>query len=260
MCLEKDGSLEIKTSHIPYGIGYPDIWRNMAQEILGVEGEFVRLTNNTQDAPDSGVATLSRNISLVTRLIEKCCTAIRNQRFRHPLPITVKRSAKSVKEPGWTVKNIESEAFARPSWGAAVAEIEIDPISLSPIIRGIWLVVDGGKILSEVRARSTLRTGIIQALGWTCREQVFYKEGEIPIELYQSYDIIAPLKVPPIHVDFIRNDTAPPKGIGDLPFCCIPAAFVQAVSQAMDHHFEKIPLEVRDIWEAVNQKQKESTT
>ena len=255
MRLEKDGSLEIKTSIA--ASRNKDIWLNLAQNILGVESELVKVINNTHDAPDSGVLSLSRNISVVTKLVERCCTAIRSQRFRRPLPITVKRSSKSAKEPGWgeMPKNIESEAFSRPGWGAAVSEIEIDPVSFSPIIRGIWLVADGGKILSPQQARSTLRTGIIQALGWTCREQVFYEEGRIPLELCRSYGITSPLKVPPIHVDFIKNDSSEPKGIGDLPFCCVPAAYVQAVSQAMDHHFEKIPLDAREIWNAAKQKE-----
>ena len=257
--LEMDGSLEIKNSLA--GSGVSDIWRNLAQEILGVDGGSVRVVNTTQDAPDSGIATLSRNISVVTKLVEKCCMAIRNQRFRRPLPITVKRSAKSAKEPGWggMGKTIESEAFANPGWGAAVVEAEIDPVSLSPLVRGIWLAADGGKILSPRRARNTLRTGIIQALGWASREQVFYEKGKIPIELYRAYDIIKPVNVPVIHVDFIRNDTAEPRGIGDLPFCCVPAAYVQALSQAMDHHFLKIPLDTRDILELVKQKQQRAS-
>jgi CO/xanthine dehydrogenase Mo-binding subunit len=42
-----------------------------------------------------------------------------------------------------------------------------------------------------------------------------------------------------------------PKGIGELPFSTVPAAYVQAVSQALDHPFEKLPVCAEDIWEAV---------
>ena len=259
LTLEKDGTLEIKTSLVSTENSFAETWRNLVQEILGVEGESIRLNNNTAEVPDSGTGTLSRNISIVTRLVERCCTAIRGQRFRNPLPITVKRSAKPGKEPGWVPeRSIDPDAFAHPSWGAAVAEVEIDPVSLSPQIRGIWLVVDGGKILSQRRARRTLRTGIIQALGWTCWEHLRYEAGRIPREFYRSNDIPTPAEIPPINVDFIWNDTAAPKGIGDLPFCCVPAAYVQAVSQAMDHSFEKIPLNIRDIWDAGQEKQTES--
>ena len=137
-----------------------------------------------------------------------------------------------------------------PGWAAAVAEIEINPVSLAPFIRGIWLVVDGGRIISENRAGGVLRAGIIQALGWASREKLYYKDGKIPSGFFRRYDIPAPEEIPAIHIGFINNNAGEPKGIGELPFCCIPAAYSQAVSQAMDHHFEKIPLRTEDIWDA----------
>ena len=274
LTLEKDGTLEIKTSVIPFetspgarsqetgqGRVVPEAWQNLVKEILGLESKSIQLTDNTIDAPDAGIGTLSRNISIVTKLVGNCCLAIRKQRSREVLPITVRRSAKPARAPSWAAgKSIDSKAFANPGWGAAVVEIEIDPVSLSPVVKGIWLVVDGGKILSQRRARNTLRTGIIQALGWTCREQVYYEDSKIPIELYRGYDIPAPIEIPPIHVDFARNDKADPKGIGELPFCCIPAAYVQAVSQAMDHHFQRIPLDTREILDVIKQKKQESSS
>ena len=259
MTLEKDGSLEIKTSLSSSFNVYPDTWKDMIQEILGVEHSMIRLTNAVPEAPDSGPGTLSRNISLLTKLVERCCSAIRKQRFRDPLPITVKRAVKNIKKPGLNNGlDINPDAFSSPSWGCSIIEVEIEPVSLEPLIRGIWLVVDGGKILSQRRARQTLRTGIIHALGWACREQIYYEDGKIPYELYLGYDIPSPGEIPPIHVDFIWNDTAEPRGIGELPFCTIPAAYVQAVSQAMDYPFRRIPLDMRDIWEAGRQKLSEA--
>jgi len=252
--LEKDGFLEIKTSMISAGAKIPYTWKNLAQEILGVDSSMIRLTANTMDAPDGGPGTLSRKIYSLTRLVEKCFTAIRNQRFRDPLPITVRRTGKTQASE----KKANPEAFAYPGWGAAVVEIEIDPVSFHPVTRGIWLAVDGGNILNERRARFTLKTGIIQALGWASREKLHYENGKIPHEFYQDYDIPAPEEIPPIEVDFIWSNTALHKGIGDLPFGCIPAAYAQAVSQAMDHHFAKIPLGVKDIWEIWKRKHAEA--
>ena len=244
LTLEKDGSLEIKSSLIASSPGNYDHWRNLAKEILGVNPEMIRITANTDTAPDSGAGTLSRNIVQATKLIRLCCNAVREQRFRDPLPITVRRSAK--------VKPVDREVFAAAGSAVAVAEIEIDPVSLSPLVRGIWLAADGGKILSPGQARRTLRTGIIQALGWTCREKLFYKSGKIERKLYQNYNISSTTEIPPITVEFFKNDTDAPKGIGELPFSCIPAAYVQAVSQAMDHPFEKIPLFNTDIFDVQN--------
>jgi len=264
LTLEKDGFLEIKTSLGMSEAGFLEGWQNLAKEILGVEPSMVRLTGDTANVPDSGPGTLSRNIASITRLVEQSCTAIRNQRFRDPLPITVRNSAKPIKTPCWVPeKNIDPEAFSNPGWGAAVVEIEIDTVSLEPVIRGIWLVVDGGRILNKRMASRSLRTGIIQALGWASREQVRYESGKIPLDYYRNYGILRPEEIPPIHLDFFQSestdpkDPTDPKGIGELPFSCIPAAYVQAVSQAMDHHFEKIPLDSREIWDAWKFKQTE---
>jgi CO/xanthine dehydrogenase Mo-binding subunit len=249
--LDKDGSLEIRTSMVSSGSEYEKIWRDIASEILSVDPSLVRVkADTTEGVPDSGPGTLSRNIFTITRLVERCCLSIRKQRFRDPLPITVRRASRPEKITGWGGSVIDASAISRPGWGAAVVEIQIDPVSWKPEIRGAWLAVDGGRILSETGARRTLKTGIIQALGWTCREELYYERGRIPENLIHHYDILRPQDIPPVSIDFIWNDTANCKGIGDLPFNSIPAAYVQAVSQAMDHPFEKIPLSPRDVWEA----------
>jgi CO/xanthine dehydrogenase Mo-binding subunit len=79
-----------------------------------------------------------------------------------------------------------------------VTEIEIDPVSFQPRIRGVWLAVDGGKILSQARARRSLKISVMHALGWTCRERLYYEDGKIPEDLFHSYDIPAPAEFPPI--------------------------------------------------------------
>jgi CO/xanthine dehydrogenase Mo-binding subunit len=237
---------------------YGSLWRNIAVEILAVDPALVRIrAENTENVSDSGPSTLSRNTTIITSLLEHCCQAIRKKRFRTPLPITVRRTIRPDRAPAWGGKDggpkerpFDRGAFSRMSWGAAGVEVEIDPASCVPQIRGAWLGIDGGKLLSEERARRTLKSSVVQALGWASREELWYAEGRIPPELFHRCQLPAPAEIPPIYVDFVWNDATSPRGLGELPFSCIPAAYVQAVSQAMDHHFEKIPLTARDIWEA----------
>jgi CO/xanthine dehydrogenase Mo-binding subunit len=152
---------------------------------------------------------------------------------------------------------MDISAFATPSWAATVVEIEIDTVSMEPFVRGIWLVVEGGRILNERWASRNLRRAVIHALGWASREKLYYTDGQIPIALYRGYNIISPAEIPPIYVEFAESSSSEPKGIGELPFNCVPAAYIQAVSQAMDHAFEKIPLETSEILKAWNEKQTE---
>jgi CO/xanthine dehydrogenase Mo-binding subunit len=259
LTLGKDGALEIKSSISPGAEENARIWRSVAGKILGVEESQINITCSSSGI-DSGPAFLSRNIAVITQLVERCSEAIGKQRFRDPLPITVRHTVKPEIFPAWNNKeeDADSRAFSSPAWGAAVAEIEIDSISFNPRVRGIWLIVDGGRILSQARARSSLRIAAIQALNWASREQIIYKNGEIPQDIMQGYELPSPEEIPPIYIDFLSNDSAAPKGIGELPYSCIPAAFVQAVSQAMDHPFEKIPLKAEDVWEVEKYKKAEA--
>ena len=262
LILGKDSSLEIKTSIIPNSKENEKIWRGLAGSILGVEEGLVSITTTDKDI-DSGPDCLSRSITVITGLVEQCCQEIRKLRFRDPLPITVKRNIKPEKLLAWNLTKEDGKnseccvnplAFNSPSWGAAVAEIEIDNISLQPIILGVWMVADGGRILSLQGAKRSLKLGIINALSWTINEQVIYKNGEIPPNIIDNYKLFAPVEIAPIHIDFLKNDNAKPKGIGELPYSCIPAAYSQAVSQALDHPFEKIPLTAEDLWDVMKNK------
>jgi CO/xanthine dehydrogenase Mo-binding subunit len=256
--LDKEGVLEIRSSIVPTGEGALDIWRAIAMETLSLEADAVRIVSApTDEIPNSGPDTLSRTVTTLTRLVERACGDIKKQRFRDPLPITVRRVWRPSKAQGWDGQIFDPQTFSQPGWGAAVVEVELYPFEYAPKIRGVWLGIDAGKLLSEERARSSLKFSTIQALGWASREQLSYVEGQIPLRQVYGYDIPGPQDIPPVHIDFIWNDTVNPKGIGELPFSCVPAAYAQAVSQALDHPFEKIPVTARDVWEALNLKKRE---
>jgi CO/xanthine dehydrogenase Mo-binding subunit len=252
LTLHKNASLEIVTSIVSSNNEYIPIWRNIASEILSLNPAQVRIITGTTDtAPDSGPASLSRGITAVTKLVEFAAGAVRKQRFRNPLPIKVRRSCKCACVDSWEPETggIDRNAFSHAGWGAAVVEVEIDTVEYTPNVRGIWLSLDGGKILSQRRAWQSMRFSTIQALGWASGERLSYEEGKIPAGQFSSYELPNLRKIPPIHIDFIFNDTASPKGIGDIPFNCVPAAFVQAVSQAINHPFDRLPVTARDIWD-----------
>jgi len=253
LTLEKDGSLEIKTSIA--GSGCAGIWADIASRILGLDKKMVRI-NCGAESPDSGPLTMSRAVTVLTKLLEQACLAISKKRFRNPLPLSVRKTARPQKNPAWDElfprpeNTVDHSGFARPGWASAIVEVEIDPVEYLPRIRGVWMGVDGGKILAEDLARKNLKTSAVQALGWAYREQISYINGVIPVDHYENFDIPDPAQIPPINIEFIGNAQDEPKGIGDLPFSCIPAAYVQAASQAMDYHFQSIPLRAQDVWYA----------
>jgi CO/xanthine dehydrogenase Mo-binding subunit len=262
--LNKDGSLEIKTS-MDAADELLELWRAVGTELLGVDPRAVRIiSGSTALTPNSGPDCLSTKLCYITRLVERCCTAIRKLRFRDPLPITVRRSYAPSKALNWEGKSFDGASFSRLSWAAAVLEVEIDMVQFRPKIRGLWLAVDGGRIFSERRARHTLKTSAIQALSWASMEELDYVDGRISEKQFHDYAMPGTSDKLPVTIQFVGNDAAnskaAPKGIGELPFNCVPAAFVQAVSQAVDYPFEHIPLKTRDIWNGLNKRPEKEET
>ena len=252
--LTKEGFLEIKTSITSSDEDYVRIWAKVIKNILSIEPEKVRLI--TEQAPDGGPCCASRNITALTKLVEKCCLAIRKQRFHDPLPITVRRSVKPQNGSLWkdrfmprAGKNMDISGFSKLGMAACVVEVSIDLVECIPKVRGIWLGIDGGKIISENRARRNITRGATQALGWAFAENIEYSGGVLPKNKYDKFVISSYVDIPVLNIDFLPTESQEPKGIGELPFTCIPAAFLQAVSQAMDHCYKTIPLRRKEIWE-----------
>jgi len=260
--LEKDGSLEIRTGMADFAGG--TAWADVACEILGVDRENVRLIGSSENPspsreriPESGPVTMSRMATTLTSLVEEACIAIQGQRFRDPLPISVRRTAVPGENPEWNERfalpgggGVDCGGFLRPGSAVAVVEVEIDPVECVPRIRGVWLAVDGGRILRPDRAARSLRLATVQALGWVCRERAFYVAGRIPEEDFDGFTIPGASEIPPITLEFGGDALSPPpgggaKGIGDLPFACVPAAYLQAVSQATDGRIRSIPFRTR---------------
>jgi CO/xanthine dehydrogenase Mo-binding subunit len=250
LTLNKEGVLEIKTGMFDSDRG---IWVGLASKILEIDPKKVRINYNA-DSRDFGPST-TRNIAAMTKLIDQACKLIQKRRAKDPLPITVRKTASprknDVLEERLPKGVLDSNSFSQHGWASSVVEVEFDPIGYMPRIRGVWMCVDGGKILSEDNARKSLKVSIVQALGWAYKEQISYVDGAIPVEQFENFDIPGIAEIPPIVIDFINsNSEESPKEIGDLPFCCIPAAFVQAVSQAAGCHFRAIPLKAQDIFSA----------
>jgi CO/xanthine dehydrogenase Mo-binding subunit len=229
--LEEDESLVIRTSA---DSGFARVLRDLAVRMLEVAPEKTRVIDGT----DAGVSTASRNIAVIAKLAERCCLEIR--RTRAPLPITVRRAYEPsvLTDHAWIKEKIDENALSPLSWAAGVVEVEIDRV---PKIRGCWLCIEGGRILTPERAERAVKRASTHALGWAARENIFYTDGKIDDSLIYNYDVPSPIDVPPITVSFIENESADSKGICELPYSVLPAAYTQAVSQALNHVFEKIP-------------------
>ncbi|MDR3302502.1 MAG: molybdopterin-dependent oxidoreductase [Spirochaetaceae bacterium] len=138
---------------------------------------------------------------------------------------------------------------------AMVIEIEIDRINYEAKIRSIWLYISSGHLANQTKAKQILRCSLIAALGWVSTEKIKYENGMITPELSAHYQILPVSETPPITIDFIEE---PDKSVQDesvlesLPFSVVPAAYTQAITQAVDYHLERIPITGQDIWRVMH--------
>jgi CO/xanthine dehydrogenase Mo-binding subunit len=247
--LDKDLHAWIRTSAAVGSEGVLDIWRRGAAKILGLPLESISVIPPlTDNVPNSGPSTLSRNVTVVNRLVGRACEAIQKRRFRDPLPLTAKSVYRVPRPIQWEDGRVRGSPFDTASWAAAAVEIELDPWTLEARPMGVWLCIDGGEIVQPERAAKAVRIAASDALGACMRERVDPTEVLGRREDYFRYGLVPLNELPPISVAFIE----PPrrsvvKGIGELPFNTIPAAYLSALSQAGGAPFSSLPVSAAEL-------------
>ncbi|MDR0539467.1 MAG: xanthine dehydrogenase family protein molybdopterin-binding subunit [Spirochaetaceae bacterium] len=156
----------------------------------------------------------------------------------------------------------------------AVIEAEIDKVGYTPLMRGLWLII--AVPVSEKRRpiqspaprhpskrpQKAMRRAVLQgtnaALGWASSEKIEYLNGRLVPDISSDYRILKPSEMPAVHIEFTEYTPAEgePKPeeevlldlLRQTPFHIVPSAFLQAISQAAQHEFVKIPLSAANIW------------
>jgi CO/xanthine dehydrogenase Mo-binding subunit len=240
--LQSDGTAVLRTSAVPGSRSVAASWKSRVARILGLDQSDVVLENtDTSVTPDSGPSTLSRNVVIISNLVEQACNAIQKRRFRSPLPIEVKRSYRPGRTSRFSASDLSGPPFPNAAYGAAVVEVEVDPVTFESSVESVWLAVDAGTILDEVEARRTLEMSVYQALEWATHELIIYKEGAIDPRSYLAYRNIGDPVLPQIKITLLDSPERNPQGIGELPQSCVPAALAAAVSQATGRYMDQIP-------------------
>ncbi len=236
--------IECGTMTVPEAIKI--IWKRRAGEILGISTESVEIASGDTDSlPDSGPMMLGMPVTVYTSLVDRCCNYIRKQRFNKPLPIEVRRNILSAKRNTWDASSFTGVPFHSFSWGAVVVEVQLDPLTLVPEVRGVWAAFDCGLVYNTQYAVSIAEGGIYEALAWATGEQ------RVNPRYYQDYVIEGHehpnLRLPPVSVVFANRAKGLPGGINEIAESLVPAAFVTALSQATGVYFDRIPLNAETI-------------
>ncbi|KGE71428.1 xanthine dehydrogenase family protein molybdopterin-binding subunit [Spirochaeta lutea] len=254
--LETDGTIKLYASSSPGSSSLKAHWRDMVREFFDVPEESIELVqSNTLEVPDAGPSSVSRNITIMRKLIEQSCKTLQRQRFREPLPLEIVKTYRPSTRGSWDDEQFSGNPYYTTSWAGAAVEVGVDPVTYQPSVTGVWVVVNAGGILYNSQARAHIEGSVIQTLSWALNQRWDLERTRLVPHLATGHSPTGLSRTPPIHVEFIEPEgfTGLAKrrtalyqeavlGIGELAQSAIPAALLSALSQATGQYFDQIPI------------------
>ncbi len=222
--LNPNNKVDCNTSFYTNGASV-EIWKQIICEELGVEKGNISFPHDEQELLDSGPSVLSANSGRMPQQIQRACTQIKEKRFVQPLPIC--ESVLNSRMGG-----AKGSLFLSNSWVALALELEIQTVTLQPVVRSIWVSISTGRVFDEHALRSKIRHTIVSTL----------REGGALLSSDKSFTIDIVIKA---EGDLISSSvTSALKGIAT-------AAYVSALQQALGSHIPKIPVTGETILEVM---------
>ena len=129
----------------------------------------------------------------------------------------------------WNKELFSGIPFHTTSFAGIIVEIELNPDTYKTKIKGIWLVIDCGEILSIKAAENTIRLAIQKEL----------------LTLMKDESLSLPYQC--LRVCFVESKNNSGQ-IGDLVHKILPAAFTNALSQAISDAIYKIPVSEETLY------------
>lgn len=155
--LEEKDKVYINTS-FPLNGPSEDIWKNMIAHELDIDPDAILpVDESMENLRDSGPAVLSANSGRIPDMFRKLAHDIRERRFKEPLPL---EAAMTFRSPAASA-HVE---FEGTSWASLAIELDIDTISLQPVIRHVWAVFSFGYVDDDKMLRARIRQTIVHTL------------------------------------------------------------------------------------------------
>ncbi len=227
--MEKDSSLTIK-SQSPAPTIIP-VWKGYASQLLNIQSDQVHFEDDNDRGESSELPeTITGSVYIMTQLLKKCCQGIQKLRFRQPLPITVKKRLTKPKTQNWDQETFCGTPYYSVAWGAAAAEVEIDPLLYKPKVRGIWISINAGAILNKKQTETSIRKDINDVL-----------------RNIMDGTTLSPEKM---YLNFIESQEEP-KQLGCIIHSLLPGAIANAISHAMTKTVSTVPVPIDYIFKEV---------
>ncbi len=274
----------IRVSSTEMGQGAHTVVTQIAAEGLGVGMERIRFPEaDTQFVPNSGPTVASRttmvvgssvygaSVKLKKMLEEAAGQPVDNNRkfelaatrfLRERGPTRVENGFALPATTQWDQAAFRGDAYPAFSWGANVAEVEVDSLTLEVKVTKVTAVFDIGRVINPALAAGQIEGGLTQALGWALMEKLGVRnDGRFDADRLQTYIIPTALDTPEFDVQFVEFpvEFAPPgsKGVGEMPMDGLAPAIANAVAAATGVRIRDLPITPEKLLAAVRAQRSE---
>lgn len=288
-----EGRARVLSGSTEIGQGTRTIFCQIVADELGIGFDGVDIEDpDTSRVPDSGPTVASRTTMVVGRVVQLAAREIKDklnsfvaERFGAPEArlidgrfVANERELASfdeiarayIAERGelrayaryasppdieWDDETYSGDAYPCYSWGAEVAEVEVDMDTYEITCTKITTAQDIGRAIHPVLAAGQIEGGTLQAVGYGLLEELVWEKGRIVNNRLTNYIIPTSLDAPEMETVIVEKEYAHgpfgAKGVGELPMDGGAPAIAAAVFNATGAFVSEIPITPERLMAAI---------
>jgi CO/xanthine dehydrogenase Mo-binding subunit len=282
--ITKEGGARILTGSTEIGQGTRTIFCQIVADELEIPFDEVQIEEaDTSKVPDSGPTVASRTTMVVGRVVQLAAREAKEkltrfvaERFGAAEATLIKGRflagdtwladfgemtreyaaqhgaltayAQYASPPGieWDDETYSGDAYPVYSWGAEVAEVEIDMDTCEVSVTKITTAQDIGRAINPVLAAGQIEGGTLQAVGYGLFEELVRDRGRVVNDRLTNYIIPTSLDAPEMRTIIVEkaypHGPFGAKGVGELPMDGGAPAIAAAVFDATGTLVSEIPI------------------
>jgi CO/xanthine dehydrogenase Mo-binding subunit len=279
-----DGRARVLSGSTEIGQGTSTIFCQIVSDEMGVNFEDVEAEEpDTSRVPDSGPTVASRTCMVVGRVVQLAAREVKEKllRFageRYGEPDirlvescfdvngrqlatlrevageyiaqhgSLRAFARYASPPGisWSDETYSGDAYPVYSWGADVAEVEVDLDTFEVTVLKITTAQDIGRAIHPLLTAGQIEGGTLQALGYGLLEDVVWDRGRIVNNRLTDYIIPTSLDAPDMETVIVEkpypHGPFGAKGVGELPIDGGAPAIAAAIFNATGAFVSGLPI------------------
>jgi len=279
-----EGRIRVLSGSTEIGQGTQTIFCQIVSDELSVGYDEIDIIDpNTSCVPDSGPTVASRTCMVVGRVLQLASREVKEklldfvaERYgsseivlrdgwfisgekrlvsfseaaraylaeRGPLRVDVRYAS----PPGivWDDETYSGDAYPAYSWGAEVAEVEVDLDTFETRVLRITTAQDIGRAIHPILAAGQIEGGTLQAVGYGLFEELVWERGRIVNNRLTNYIIPTSLDAPEMDTIIVEKEYPfgpfGAKGVGELPMDGAAPAIAAAIFNATGALVPEIPI------------------